>query len=285
VNGRDLIARFRQSEVVDDVDIPRGPQLALLAELTELYEHEGLLGREPRPLWDCCPNAGECWKRAWQHRPRSGVDVGGISLPWVGPDYRRGGVVVVAINLRDASGLLVEYAITCATAGDSQITRLASGHRTAHHSRLAYGTARSAAAVLDSVTAREVSDSERPHELVEALTRTARLQAVKCSPADDARSTPTPAMRRHCPPLLLARELELLSPGCVLTFGDLPWRAIRNVPGYEETDWADHVSIGVLRGAEREATVYSLAHPATGLWDRGHAQLLAHLRGEPLLKR
>jgi hypothetical protein len=31
----------------------------------------------------------------------------------IGPGYRPGGVVVVAINLRDVSGLLIEYVITC----------------------------------------------------------------------------------------------------------------------------------------------------------------------------
>jgi uracil DNA glycosylase superfamily protein len=256
------------------------PQAALLAQVAGVYERRGLIAdREAPPLWDCCPRSSECWRSALDARPAPAGGRAGISLPWIGPTYRLGGVAVVALNLRDAGGLFVEYEITCVTAGEaSQINSMASGRRMAHGSRMAYASARSAAAIQDWASGKPIRDRHDPVDLVDALNSSVRLQAVKCSPQDGARSTPTDAMSANCPSLLLAAELEILKPRCVLTLGATAWRAIESVPGYAEEGWADRISWGRVHTYAGEYIVVALDHPAAGgLWDRGHEQLLKHL--------
>ena len=237
MKAAEITHHFERTRIVDEPDFPRGEQLRMLSGLTRIYASEGLIrGVRAAPLWACCPQAPDCWKAAAAHRPPRRDDRSGISLPWIGPEYQRGGVAIIAINLRDAGGLLREYEITCESAGDgSQLSRLAAGFRTAHGSRLGYGSTRSAASVLDWLEGRPITDRTEPSELCGVLRRVTRLQAVKCSPADGGRSSPTPEMAHNCPELLLTRELELLRPGAVLTFGDAAWRAVYRMRDYTES--------------------------------------------------
>jgi hypothetical protein len=157
-----LTELFRQTAVVDEVDVPRGDQIELLSTVAAMYAKAGLIidGDAP-PLWDCCPRSDECWRTALDARPSRADGRAGIALPWIGPAYRLGGVAVVALNLRDAGGLLVEYAITCRTAGEgSQLSCLAAGSRIAHRSRVAYASARSAAAIRDWIYGEPIRDRE-----------------------------------------------------------------------------------------------------------------------------
>jgi len=280
-----LAELFRSSDVVDEIDIPRGKQAQLLARVAGLYERTGLIadGRTPA-LWKCCPRSEDCWRAALDSRPRDVRGRAGVTLPWIGPEYREGGVAVLLINLRDAGGLFAEYEITCETSGEgSQLNELAAGKRKALGSRAAYGSARSAAAIQDWIAGDEICDREDPRELVPALKSTVRLQAVKCSPQDGRRSSPTPEMAANCPALLLERELAILKPRCVLTLGEAPWLAIKQLPGYtEDDDWTDRFSCGHWHSQACEHIVFSLDHPVSGdHWDRGHQDLLAHLRRAP----
>ena len=264
--------------------MPRGTQVRLLAEVAGLYEQTGLIvdGDTP-PLWECCPMGEDCWRSARDVRPEHAHGRGGISLPWIGPRYRPGGVAVIAINLRDAGGLLEEYAITCVTAGEgSQLNRLAAGDRKAHGSRIAYASARSAAAIRDWSVGNEIRDRPAPPDLVEVLNSSARLKAVKCSAHDGERSTPTDEMSVNCPSLLLERELAILKPSCVLTLGTAPFDAIRAISGYTEEGWVERLSWGRLETSAESRAIFSLTHPAAGgLWDQDHALLLTHLRDTP----
>lgn len=276
-----LVELFEAAAFVDAVDLPRGAQLRLLTSIAGLYERHGLVvdGATPR-LWDCCPLAHECWRQALDARPRDAGERSGISLPWIGPAYRRGGVAVLALNLRDAGGIVAEYEITCRTGGDgSQLSNLAAGRRTAHGSRIAYASSRSAAAIQDWLAGRAIADREAPQDLVAVLESLVRLQAVKCSPQDGKRSTPTPPMAVNCPALLLQEELAILKPKCALTLGTQAWQALEAMPGYTEIDWADQLSCGQLKTQAGNIRTFSLAHPASGRrWDEGHQHLLEYLR-------
>lgn len=280
-----LTELFRQTAVVDEVDVPRGDQIELLSTVAAMYAKAGLIidGDAP-PLWDCCPRSGECWRTALDPRPSRADGRAGVALPWIGPAYRLGGVAVVALNLRDAGGLLVEYAITCRTAGEgSQLSCLAAGSRMAHRSRVAYASARSAGAIQDWIYGESIRDRKNPTDLVEVLDATVRLQAVKCSPQDGGRSTPTDAMSSNCPPLLLEAELAILKPRGLLVLGTAAWHAVEAMAGYTEDGWGDRLSRGRLQAGVDEIVAFSLDHPAAGgLWDRGHRQLVANLRGAPL---
>ena len=188
-------------------------------------------------------------------------------------------MVVAAINLRDAGGLLEEYAITCASAGEaSQISRLRAGRRTAHGSKIAYASACSAGAIINAMDGLPQTDCDEA-ELASVLERTARIQAVKCSPHDGVRSSPNKDMRRNCPPFLMTRELTILRPSCVLTLGDTPWRAIYEMQQYADDGYTHNMSWGTLRLDGLEVRIVSLYHPAAArnLWAKGHAEMLAKL--------
>jgi hypothetical protein len=278
VEEGDLVDLF--AEEFDAEDTPAGEQLQLLTSIASLYEAKGLLrdGFAP-PLWECCPNAAACWARAAPGtQPSDGEANGGIPLPWIGPAYRRGGVVVVAINLRNASGLMIEYVITCWP--DGQLDTLSRGGSKPHGSDFAYRATRSAAALVDIAEGRRAEDHVQPTELPSYLRRTARLQAVKCSPHDGAMSDRTPEMRRNCPPFLLADEVDILRPGFILTVGSEPRDAMDRVDGYEYGGSAERLHHGTLRRPGWSARVICLDHPGArnAGWARGHEQMLKLLR-------
>jgi hypothetical protein len=275
----DVRTWFQHSNVVDEADIPEGPAMAALADLASLYERHGLLRAGETPaLWKACPNCERCWAGVEDLRPDNKDGRSGITLPWIGPAYRPGaGLAVVGMNLRDAGGLLREYEITAPSAGDgSQWSRLSGGYRTAHGSAWAYRSTRSAAAVLACFAGARVLDHEDPQELVGVLDQTARLQAVKCSPDDGLRSTPSDAMVERCPPFLLTEELSRLRPAAVVGFGADVFSAFERLGMI--TDGDDYLAWG--RGparAGRTIPVFWLYHPAGRYWTASHAALLHRL--------
>jgi hypothetical protein len=202
-NGSELRARFEQAGFDPD-EIPSGDQTTLLLELLELYASESKdLAPATRPLCDCCPNREPCWAGAEDARRTPSTDRpedGGIMLPWVGTRYRPDalvapdGLVVIAINPNIApdhrSFLLSEHEISW-----RHHCGLETGQKSDKGSSFAYRMLRSAAAVLDFADELPITDRERPQDLVDALHRTARLQAVKCVPRRD-RSKPTSAWNR-----------------------------------------------------------------------------------------
>ncbi len=281
MNIHEVRAWFEDHAVVDEADVPSGHQLAFLTELANRYAGHGILEAEHQPaLWRRCPLADECWMGKEAVRPPEADGRSGLTLPWVGPTYETGGVVVVAINLRDSGGRLMEYSITCRSGGDGSVLNVFDGGgRRALGSRLAYGATRSAASVADWLAGRDVEDREDSRLLASVLESTVRLQAVKCSPDDGDRSTPTPAMKTNCPRLLLEDELEVLRPAAIVTVGGAAWQAVTELTGYEDTGWTDPLSWGRLDSRGRGYDVFSLDHPAQGDgWDRGHRDLLVELR-------
>jgi hypothetical protein len=282
MTAQGLIRRFAvEPRVVDPPDFPQGEQLRLLTELQGLYEREGLIeDGETHPLWACCPHAADCWRAPIAHRPSARNGRSGVALPWVGPHYQPGGVAVIAINLRDAGGLLQEYEITCETAGEpSQLNRLAAGYRTAHGSRFAYGSTRSASVVLDWLEDRPIVDRDDAAQLASVLKRIVRLQAIKCSPHDGDRSSPATTMAHNCPRYLLEREIAVVQPAVLVTVGAAAWRAVYDMPGYVDADGGtERLSYGTLRIDGGRCWVFSLDHPVAGnRWDRGHQDLLHEL--------
>jgi hypothetical protein len=82
-----------------------------LSKLSTIYGGHGVLADGFAPaLQECCPSAPECWARAAQRRqPVIAANCGSgqnasIFWPWVGENYRRGGVCLVTLNLNHAEG-------------------------------------------------------------------------------------------------------------------------------------------------------------------------------------
>jgi hypothetical protein len=280
----DVEGWFRRRRVVDEPDLPRGAQLEALAGVARLYESSGLLSKSgrTRPLWPECPFAHECWAGALDAVPHDEARRG-ITLPWIGARYEPGAVAVVGLNLRDAGGLLCEFEIAAPTAGDpalgahSQWSALKAGRRMVHGSPWAYRSLRSAGLVHDWLRGDCPIDRDDPRLLADVLELTARLQAVKCSPQDDARSTPTPAMTSNCPPFLLVEELQVLKPGAIVAFGLDVYDVLQRVGDHAIEDGNDFLAWGHIETSERQVPVFWLYHPAGRYWRNSHDALLKHL--------
>src|SRR4051794_33403007 len=81
-------------------------RVRLLAELSEIYEGEAVLTAERAPaLHRECPSANHCWADARDRvskradGPWSGDEDGSIFWPWVGDQYKPGGVAVIGLNI------------------------------------------------------------------------------------------------------------------------------------------------------------------------------------------
>lgn len=264
-------------------------RLALLVELALIYEEEGVLkGGKSLPLWDVCACAEPCWS-AFPDKWKPGKDPGdpwngGIMLPWIGGEYRPGEVVTVGINLREASGLYIEYEIA-----SGQLDALSAGHEKPHGSWWAYRSARSAAAVLQSISGHhDALDVANPVTLAAVLDQTARLQAVKCSSKDGTSSARTPEMRSNCPSRYLKRELAALRPRAIVSFGQETWDAISLIATIDERVAGEHFSRSTvhLNDLEIRFDMVWLHHPSdrgTGRWQQSFDLLLRNLRDDPLM--
>ncbi len=176
-----LLAALEQQGVERNV-LPSGKQLERTKAFADLYESRGLLvGDATPPLRHCCENGDACWRRV-----ESRFEGYGISLPWGGPDYEPGGVVVLGMNFDDYGGLHAGFYLAACELRD-----FAAGRRTMRYgneyaryrgSPFAYRSTRSAAAVIAYRDGREVTDLKAPQDLTMALRRVVRLQTVKCSP-------------------------------------------------------------------------------------------------------
>jgi hypothetical protein len=183
----------------------------------------------------------------------------------VGPKYEVGGVIVVGMNpnasSNDYTDLLIEHGISWEYVAQFRLGRRARGG-----SRFAFGAMRSAAALLDVLDGRRARDRDDPVELVSAVLRTARLQAVKCVPVRP-RSRPYATMWKHCPSFVLGDELDALRPGTLLGLGDKTHGAITRVGDFEKlAARAKNVTYGLLQrpGWDAPARVYMLPHPQDG---------------------
>ena len=253
-------------------------QAEMLGSLLAMYREVGVLDQDTaHALHQVCPSARECWSKAADRRPQGVAEGdplsrrGCIFLPWIGPEYRPGGIVVLGLNLRigDDAGrwdLSNEFRISRAQEAALREGRLAHGSRWASH------TTRDASIVSRALGIGNVRDQ------VDALRAMARLQTVKCSPVG-GRSSPTQAMRRNCPPLFLRRELQILAPRAMLVYGRAAERAVRSV-GVSLDRRSKYYACGTASLVpNREAAVFCLTHPAHGGWYRAHAALNDELRG------
>jgi len=264
-------------------------RVQLLAQLSSVYEAEGVLSSESAPaLHRACADASACWKGIEERESRSaqtlweGDEDGSIFWPWVGDRYQEGGVCLIGMNINhhgDWWSITDEYAIVA-----EQVKYLAQGNYQIKGSKFAYRSGATAMAVQASLDRLEPTEAPHPTEVPAALERFARLQLVKCSPLGE-RSKPTQEMCVRCPPRFLARELEILQPGVIIAFGvdarqtlgslgDIVWNA--PVEGY----WR-----GSLRtGRSDPVDVFAVPHPqAHGkAWPKGQAALVVDVRARPV---
>lgn len=280
----ELADRFRSYGYARKEQIPEGEQARMLLGLLDVYERVGLL-RKGRPVALCqiCRHAKTCWAGAMPGTSREpngpfGEDDedGSVCLPWVGPQYRPGRLVVLGINpniaRRDYTDLLIEHGIVW----DHWIARFREGLRAEGGSRFGFGAMRTAAGLLDVLDGKPVRARE-PEELVHTTTRVARIQAIKCVPRR-SRSQPFPPMWNRCPTLVLRHELEVLEPRIVLVFGDKPAAVVSQLRGFRGGHMPGLPAFrGRLELDSSAIDVYALPHPAAPAAEASEAAFLESL--------
>ncbi len=241
----------------------RPAALGQLKECLKIYCDNGLLpGGEDKPLQCICRNADECWKG--MRGPEDHPEQAGISAPWIGCGYAESRVLIVATNFNDFGGLDANW-----TACRSHMNSLSAGKRGAGGRAFAAGAMRYLNLALASHEdcLPKTGWEDPPHaDLAELMNRCAMVQAVKCAPGS-ARSDPSGAMRRNCPPFLLKEEIAILAPRVVLVLGRTTVRdPIREMlliewesgehPGSMERDWFRMEPDG------ERIQMFSLNHPS-----------------------
>lgn len=270
-------------------------RMAMAAQLRAVYEDQGALTGDFAPaLQHQCPSAAACWKQA-QHRlqPLSATDdgageYGSIYWPWIGRRYMPGGVCVVALNINDAHddgwwSVAKEYGI----AHDQQ-RALAKGELRQGGSSFAYCSMATAAALVTHLAGEQPVAEPTPQSLSGVVDEIARVQAVKCSPRD-AKSAPTQAMLRACPPRFAVRELEILKPGVLVGLGKVARSAICLLGEASLSKVSPHLERGTIAINGSSSEVFIVPHPAAHAkkhqsppWNLAQADLIEELRRNPL---
>jgi hypothetical protein len=266
-----------------------------LASLTRIYEENHVIVDEaPLALCRCCEAARDCW--AGERLPAVAAsmyergETASIFWPWVGEEYRRGGVCLVSLNINAARPpkpdepphkhwtIGVEYTIT-----EVAIDDLERGSYESLGSKFAYRSMATALAVLASLDGQDPVEKPRPQEAATAYERVARVQAIKCSTLHN-HSRPTKAMRVNCPGRFARPELELLVPGVLVALGRDGEAAIGLLGEESWTESGEHFRRGRIAVGSSEVDVLALPHPTSHgrLWPTGQSELVASLRASPL---
>lgn len=278
---RSVLYEGLRANELNDTDLPKGPQLRVALRYASLYQRLGLAGRgSPRSLRLCCAHGADCWQSAGDRR--ANANKGAISLPWIGREYRPGGVMVLGLNFNDGHGLALAFRLA-----NWERAAFAQGNRKMNYdaagyagSMFAYCSTRSAAVAYDALRGQDrIKDRDDPRQLVEVLDHIVRLEAVKCSPRNAQNSRPTPVMLDRCPPHLLAAEITIARPRCILAFGAAASEAIQLLPNFRTTHVPEHLTVGRLTRERVDATVFALGHPARPTaWIPSHDALKRHIR-------
>jgi hypothetical protein len=124
-----------------------------------------------------------------------------------------------------------------------------------------------------------VVDCESTEELRDFTLATARLQSVKCGPADTQRTKPYLQMYGPCREMYLLDELDILRPGALLAFGvDVSANVLHPLCAGTLTDEGWGVERGTLTRDWGVIDVYRIYHPSMPRWLHSHNRLLELLR-------
>jgi hypothetical protein len=227
------------------------------------------------PLWRVCGKCDECWRAERGERPAQMS----ARIPYIGPDYADHRIAVVAINSRDNGlpGAEIEATanvIDCLRAGRREYGRGSFFH---------YWVAATVCRALEGCDVN--TQMPAPDVAASSLARSARLQAVQCSPCSTSRRTPTMAMARNCPEFLLRGQLEILAPRVLLLFGRAAHLAIEfpRLDMQWEITWAESgkcFSRGETQLAGKAMTVLAFHHPSYAGWPRSWAAYTASLQAK-----
>jgi hypothetical protein len=265
-----------------------------IQKFEEIYRAEGVLadGRA-LSLQRSCPQRDDCWKSAqqylrepWETEDGGGVN-GSIAWPWVGTDYKPGGLCVLTHNINhfdDRSWSIgVEYAIASRAREAFE-----KGSKRVGRSLFFWNMVSSVGAVIAAM------DGKAPtfypdgvnESAMRPLARAARVQSVKCSP-DRQRSKPTSAMNSNCPNLFAAREIDVLEPIVILAMGRPALECVKALSpqeiSWDELPYPKGYERGTVMLSGRLTEVLWTYHPsAPGRWLTSQEHLVKDLEASTL---
>ena len=231
--------------------------LEQLSKCRELLEARGLLATTDLRVE--CSNAADCWRGA-----EVPCESTAPRLPWVGADYHRTGVLVVAMNAHTHQGLLDEsYCV------EQSLAQLALGRQRffgaggESNSWFHYRAAAIAALFVADALATEPK-VPRPEDSGAALLRSARIQAVQCSPSGDKRRAPTRIMMSKCPDHVLWPMVEALKPRTLVVLGRSVRVEVERRFDFKMKELSPLVFAGRIEIGNRPTRVVALRHPSSG---------------------
>jgi hypothetical protein len=254
-----------------DVGAPEH-SVALVARLCDAYADHGLFdGDIARPL-DCdCPAAEACWADV-PDKARPLREMASISVPWLGPRYRPGGIAAVGINQNDYGGLGALWWIRRGANAN-----LRSGKR----KNFDIGAGSYLALAHASRAGQPLEADVRPEQAADAWDASAFLEAIKCAPRW-ASSKPTDAMWQNCPHRYLLDELTLIAPGALVVIGRTVGPAVTSLLEIEVSERETEFwrGWGSLNG--RPLDVLCCDHPSHRRWIDSLPRLRSSLERRPI---
>lgn len=229
------------------------------------------------PLRRHCVCSDRCWTAELLAAKQRQAD--DVTLPWVGDDYERHRVLLIANNVRGGGGLGDELGIVDEVQREMETGR----DRVPAHDNSTFGPG---CAIYADAVIRWLESGEPPvnpkdpRELAEEAVyrRFARLQTVKCSPFNSEVNQPTPEMARNCPETYLADELKLLRPRVIVAMGNEVIKRLRRSSALAVPD-VGHCSRSRAPWMG-EVLVSSTRHPTRGWLAEGFELLVEALRDE-----
>lgn len=239
----------------------------LLARFWDYYDLRGLI-REglPQPLHRACARCDRCWGPLDESARR---DPGHPALPWVGSQYDKHRIVLLANNLR-SDGELHDEAVVVQKVTDS----LRAGKRSVGDhmgSTFGYGCARYASALRRYLAGEPILSDPAPEEVAGEMPYVARLQTVKCSPQGTKENQPTRKMSINCPEVYLLDELVILRPNIILAMGGYARERLGRVLGRPPVA-NEEMTPARVQGAP-EFRAVGTYHPSRGLHRKGYTML------------
>jgi hypothetical protein len=272
-------------------EMPSRSSTNMLVRISEIYASQGVLGRRAAPpLHERCPDAASCWRdidpaarpSGGKNLGFSGDRAGAIAWPWIGRRYRRGGVVLVGLNLRlewTESTVAIEYLIADADRAQFHAGRRQSDYR----SNFAYRSMCAAAAIIASRDGGVPMSAPSPQSLGAVMDQVARVQLVKCNPNSEVafRGAPSAQMCRRCPLRFLFQELKVLQPGALVIFGQDAFDAVSEHGGVRWRRNRGYFCRGTFDFADAAPELFWLPHPSGSTWSRGYPTFIRSLRSRP----
>ncbi len=167
----------------------------------------------------CCDNAKCCWLPNSDERLIIVRGQGYITYPYIGKNYRTGGMVVIAINHRDNHGYFNKLEGSLITSKDHRY--VCSEINKHDDDKVWYFYNHVAKYVEALMFGNVIGDEDEWDSYKEVFHKIALVQAIKCNPRGSNRpqEQPTTKMWNNCPQHILYKELEILKPGNILVLG------------------------------------------------------------------